>query len=876
VSSERIDRKERMEDSQDPQKLRETKDRGAAPESPRGSGRSEGADEEPERGSRESSPAGGSSKESPKPEAETSEDSGSDVSAEGERSKPEEGEQRPRVDARNLENSVVQAIENQRQTIDQRSYTHLEGFFAEGRLPEHDLRREDFDEIWSAERLGGLEGSSLIDEDQVTEVLARLERFRVLLLAGPRGLGKGGLGLLAATRITIREGLEEVLGAGALDRSVRLRTDSLFDAEGEYSRRVLFFEDFHDDGNPSLGGLIRRLDAPRLQALTGQLETAGSYLVLTSAPDRLPDRLERLRSLGIAFEIQPPSEADLVRVLKQQAALRRVELDRRDPDLAGQVDAVLDEHGRRLAVEIRTIPRAVRFVDELLIPLAQGELTLEQAMDRLDDVERWLLSELPRKGEDSEDRTLWSFTLALVLASAHPHVRWVPWTALHTLWRVVEKVLDRELGGGPDGEVPSVGRPLGRLIVDRPFLDRVRAEAGRLAYPIGEAVRFCDPATADRLWRVLLGPGRALLSTFASEVTRLAGSEDPVLRRIAARCLGRMGELQPQAIVLPRFERWQESGSDEDSFAMGEMAIGALASDDRDYVNGCLERLRRVVETAVVEGSTSGFMALVPLGLAEDEWVFETLEVLLEKRLGEPERQAPPVSRRMHQFVEEISGEQRALDHLSAEVLQEVALATMAQNEVSATFALHSVQYVLVGLCFGGDPISVFEYLSRWLKESSAIAPWLSLMILRERGMLEILEDHPLPAPSDHEEPERAWDRGRISRILLAADDEESVRVLARFLERTFEACEPFPARLRDKLRRDLVELLAGWTLAAAPSEQLRPRMVVLLRSLVESSVDTLGRDVFALLNRDPRMTLEGSDEESLAREALRSWAAAS
>jgi hypothetical protein len=715
-----------------------------------------------------------------------------------------------------------------------------------------ELSSQDFEPL-PAEQLRGRERDLVPVEEDLALVAECLAHRRISVVVGDKGLGKGALCMLAAARIVERDpAVREVLIASALDRTVRWRPDGWFGGKRGHRRRILVFEDVFDDGNPDLARYFDRLDETRLDSVRTRLVDSDCYLLLTTAPEPLEVRRERLRRLGVLCEVALPSESTLLRVLHRRLVLRPVAVDDgTDAQAESEAQKLLDKRGSWLAVRLRTIPRTVRFVDEMLGPVCRGEVALERALDSLDDLDHWVLSELPK------EPARWTFVLALVLASADPRSRWVPWLLLHGLWRIVEEALQQELHWWGEEEA----RPLKRLVVDRGFLASTRAEVRRLPYPIGDAVRFVDPRTAERLWRVLLAPGRALLAVLLSRVITLADSEHSPLRPIAARAIGRIGEIEPARLVLSRLS--EALDTDGDLTGLGETLVGVLSSEDRTYVAGSLDRLQSVAASGALEPKARALAVLPSLGSADPEQALDMLERLLEARFARVEVDPAAVKHRLNTLFEQAeSGQEPGMRSVEA--------LTRGVLDPDVQVLLDGTQFVILGLCFAGHGAPAFRRLAKGLASGSPrVSPWIALLVLRDRGILAILEAHPLRVPvsdTDADVPRTA----KASRLLLAAEEPEDVAALSESLETAYAASESFPLRLRSRLRENLLSKLEGWIRQGARLPLLRGTVRRLLADLRDCADPGLRTAVFDLLRRLSQQPSSSESPRELALEILR------
>lgn len=727
-----------------------------------------------------------------------------------------------------------------------------------------DLTQEDFETL-GRDQLLGIDTSLVVSPEQLDPIVECLVRHRVAMVVGERGVGKGALGQLAAGTIAAKDpSVHGALISSGLDRGVRIRLETLFEKNDSFVHRILLFEDVTDSENEDMTRLVERLDEPRLEALEEKLKSVGAYLLLTSDSERSAKWRDRLQGLGILSPVSPLPVPNLLQLLHQRREIRRTGRGpRADRELDEIVKTFLDTNGEELAGQLRTVPRIVYFVDHLLGPVAQNKLSLEEAFDRMDGLEHWLLSELPT------DPPMWSFVLALVLASTDPRTRWIPWLPLHSLWREVEALVDKELGR----EEVSGPKPLSRLVVDRRFLSRARAQSRRLDYPLGEAIGFKDPAIADRLWRALLGPGRSIVAILQPRLLQLAAWNDPAISVMAARALGRIGELDPRNLGPGRFDAWFDPEKSHDRFGgallLGEMLVGAAGSDDRAYYSGSRGQLCSATGDDSPQKAARALVAFVPLGTIFPERTMEILGSLVQRRLSNPEKKVVPLGRRVYERLDALTRSKRPTRgdrtvQLHSGEVEDAALAALAERPRCFLVAL---QFTLVGICFGGEPIAVLEAMARWMRSDSRdVAPWIAFLSLRGRGVLGILEDYPLRPPSD-DAISTSDDRRACSRILLAADDDGDIAIVAEFLEAAHEACEVFPLVLRSWLRGNLAKVLLGWMVQGADVDLVRPCAIALLARLLEARNETLRKKVFDLVQQ------RAGESQDFALEVLRAGA---
>ena len=130
----------------------------------------------------------------------------------------------------------------------------------------------------------------------------------------------------------------------------------------------------------------------------------------------------------------------------------------------------LADHEADLARELRTVPRVARFVQEYLAEVVEGNLSIRQALGRMDDLSHWLTADL---GGDLDAQAA---VLAIVLGSAVPPAAGVPWLAFDDLRRRITELLRKEsrLPEDQPSSPPGLGRD---------FLLRARAHVAAMPSP---------------------------------------------------------------------------------------------------------------------------------------------------------------------------------------------------------------------------------------------------------------------------------------------------------------------------------------------------------------------------------------------------------
>jgi hypothetical protein len=730
--------------------------------------------------------------------------------------------------------------------------------FQLGTIRFEELSAEHF-QACSTSELERLLKIETIDRSAADRLVTILTRYRVAVVVGEPDVGKGMLARLASARLRDvfqpPPALAETLPLGAEVRAPL----------GKLGAGVWLFRDFLSTRNRDLLSFIAETDSMRLGSLAESLRTRESFLLFTSDESHLADQLPHLEGLGVVHRASAPARELLARVLERKVA--DTVLPQRVDEVGRQrVGELLKVKKDQILEALRTPPRVVRFVDRYLLKVAVGGMPLEQALDRLDDLGDWLLREL------AVDLETWSFALALILAQSRPPAVGAPWQQAHSMARAIARYLRRVLRE-PRGN--------GTVIADESRLERLHAEVRRLPFPGVDLIRFKDDSYPERLWQVLLGPGREVLSLLIPLLRNLAEEPDEggfALRFAAAQALGRCGEMDAFAITFPLLAGWSQSSREADHLALGHLLQGVLASPDESFRNTCLGQIRRRISIALGDKAWAPAVALREVGINDLPLALGGLILLAQVNLQESDLQMDGTERAALRDTEDVvravflQAKSRGEDPPElGEQFRSLMTAALCGFEKEPQEALAAIQYALVGLCFLRGPVTVLQELDRQLAESEngILEPLLVLWMLRQNGIIDILERNLLILTPDSSALAVASPPGASRFLVEAAAESTGSARLAALLATCYLRCGVFPGTFARALRARLLDLLCDWAHQGAANAAVRSTVKTLLARLLRCDVAELKEEVFRLLREAPDLTAVGSDSAGLAREAL-------
>jgi len=736
-----------------------------------------------------------------------------------------------------------------------------------------------FDTTWTPERLEEERRRLCFDPDVVLPLASRLRERRVLVLAGEAALGKTSLALLVASSLR-STGPEPLHGAAlcrALSSRVRVDVAELAGRDKSFHQRSLILRNAFASNNEDLLRFVMQLSASELDSYAFQLRRSGSFLLITADSASLPGVRERLKGLGILAEAPPPAirdlEKGLERFVQRQLAEQKV-----SDTLAKEIREWTHSWGPRLCSELGSMPRLARFVREYLVSVVQKEIDLEDALRRTSDLAPWMLEQLP------SDPEVWCSVAALTLCSADRSQAGVPCLKFDTFRRALSRFIRREgLAGRRSAEIRDETDPRDREILvwcrsDHIF-QRARAEVVAAPWPEPDLIRFCDERYPDRLWKVLLGPGRSVTSALIPFLRRLLSHDDPYLQESAAQALGRMGQIDPAHLTYALIHDLTHTDIGGRAMLVRGTALGNLfegirsAQEDHAYRRECLRFLRLSARDATSSALQVVLISLHWIAVIDHECFALTLEIL--KQAAEAHLE---VRRKLlYDLVERFRRKEhvaRVAEYLRLPASRSGGIESVREQEedvfqslaVTQPRILQAFRFTLARLLLWpriqGETL---RWLLDWIRsDAERFGPLVAFAFLGRNGISLWLEQaHGDDVPVDGE---------REGSLMLEAirRDEELAATLAELVEALYIHLRSFPGLLRDALERSFVRLLASWAHEARTVPPLRNPVIGLLSRLFASDDAELSERVLRLAQAEETVsTKELGDLRVLAMDAI-------
>ncbi len=426
------------------------------------------------------------------------------------------------------------------------------------------------------------------DEQAIDRLAEELDRCRVLLLTGERAAGKMTTALYICTKLAQREkNLERPLLVTALDQNVPVDVRRIAGARDDFGRRATVFVDAFEHQNRALLTFFSRSEGIGWEQLADTLRTNGAYLIFTAFRSDIAPFRQRIAGHIAQHELAPLAPTHVAEALGRRLA----RMFEKRPECTSRLHE-LSEHRAAIVNALESLDVIIPFVEEFVG--AQDDVAT--ALRKYKNVDEWFRASV------RSDFDAWCSVLTLTLAQPTPDATAISWVDFELLRRaLVERIkTDDELFHKPDDNGSATSQSALLSFDDKPLLESSRAVIAKDPERLGDVVRFRDPAYAPELWRTLLTHYRRVLTHLVPTLREIAEGEHPVggssLRMLAARVIGRIGEIDPWRISLPLIHRWASSKNRNQRPLVGQLVQGALSGCNPVCRQAALDEIARLAD----------------------------------------------------------------------------------------------------------------------------------------------------------------------------------------------------------------------------------------------------------------------------------------
>jgi hypothetical protein len=674
------------------------------------------------------------------------------------------------------------------------------------------------------------------DQKFVDELVRDLERCRILLLSGERSTGKATLALRLGTLIAERKHLtNNTLSIDPLNWKMSFDVSTI--VTDAFEKRAIVFSDVFAGHNDDLHNFFARTTAPGWEELANKLRANSAFLIFTAETHHV----EKFRQLAgcLACRSVPPLSRELV---ARGFELKMRWLETNQVASAEHV-RIAGEHRDRVIDELQSLQRVVLFLEQYAV----RDPDIDAALRVFNDVGgMWFAKEL------AADVDAWCFALTLALTRSARDVNGVGWYEFDCIRRAITERVKTDVELFPrrrrseSHEFDTDEKGSAQSLFDDLLLARCRAEIGKDSSRLGDAVRFIDDSYAAKIWRHAVTHNRRVLTMLLPTLRGLAeDGDDYGVRALAARMIGRIGELDPFSISIPlvrhewvEMERqrpfvgrllqgMRDSGNDKyQQSAIG--AVDALTADRPGDPEAENNRLLTAIFAYSLLGEDDFDTAMARLGTIAIEKLAPVMADFSE--IG---RDIEIVSR----SIVRTSSRQRA-DNLRTYRLRLARLAK--QLDERRADAIYAMKQALVYLCVSRGIVLIVRGMRDWISKGGTPTGTLVALLFLHGGIAEELESVAGNARS------LSGDGVASPFAQALAEGSDAVQHVASFLadlHASINATYSLPDPLQRELRERLNECLTGW----AGDVKHRDAVAELFVSLTNVRNGAMRDDIYAL-----------------------------
>ena len=678
------------------------------------------------------------------------------------------------------------------------------------------------------------------DSVVIDRLLHDVERTRILLLTGNRGVGKNATSQFVASRLTIREGGSAPLMIHALDQNVAIDVRALAKDSPAFRDRAVVFCDTFMLRNRDLMAMFGRSERFGWESLAKTLRDRNAYLLFTMSKSDADSFRPRLAGCVTYHEVTQLPPALVSEGLDRQVQRLRV----RHPERAGRLDEVIAKR-ETVIKTLGTLPNVATFLTDFV----SGNEDLATTLRNAKNIDEWFLS-AARTGFDT-----FCFLLTLALAHPTPDVVAIPWLDFEQLRRAITDRLKSSAESAPQ-DSDGAKQPL--LISDRVFLESCRAEIVKDRDRLGDVVRFIDDSYPADLWKTLLFHQRRVLTYLVPALRQIVEEGRPdekgSLRALAAQIIGRIGEIDPFRLFVQHIRRWSSSNDRYQRPFVGRLVQGVIASGSRAYRDVALREVALLADfdqaptdEAAQDRLVTAISAYSQIGAYVPEFAMEALGNIAVDRLApagaaihETWRKAEEAEQRA-----ETATNRRAAVGFARRHRRLVEIAGKLSDDHAT--ALIALEMAIVQLCLLNDPIKILTSTREWIARGG-VKTGLLVAVLFLHDIADELHELAVTLPDTNA-------RFVISPLLVALDGSpESVHLLSEFLSDVHGAISQatrdcaLPADLQTDLQKRFLAVLTAWSRSSADTRSHRPAMLELFGELARVRGGALRRELYELL----------------------------
>lgn len=426
----------------------------------------------------------------------------------------------------------------------------------------------------------------VFDETTLAQGIRCLQENRILVLHGSSLAGKLTYAIKLCHMLEL-DNLSPCRLVPSLPLNVKVTPTEIGDDDPSMRDSAFIFRNALGQRSQDLTDFLKIATYQLKHEYVPRLQSWNGFLIFTGETSQFAPVLSDLDAAALTVEVQPPSPDMLEHFLRIQLK----EFKQRQPTLARQAMTLLEMPNQELLFQgLQSFSRLRRFLELHLEELSESKVNLKQALTQFDDVRHWFFEKLPA------DFGVWTHAASLAILCFQAE-EGVPWMDFNSFYRWFTPIVRRHF---PSWRQHTT---LKFFAGDHALFQRFSAEVRHDPRLMLDRIGFSrGPDFSQALWRQLLKNGRRLLTPLIPELKRKLelemtleeedehyhGSlEGQLPLPLAAKVLGRLGEIQPHTIAQPLFKKWVNSRDFLYWEMLGHFMTGVYLGGNRTYRDLC-------------------------------------------------------------------------------------------------------------------------------------------------------------------------------------------------------------------------------------------------------------------------------------------------
>jgi hypothetical protein len=589
-----------------------------------------------------------------------------------------------------------------------------------------------------------------------------LVKWRLLLITGEKHSGKYETARYLAMKL--QEGPAPTLETRYVEpptREIDIDIIDLIRESSELEEKILLFKNALANNNPGLMDFFKSCNRATLGILSRRLAEINAYMIFTTDDETYKQHEYTISELPFQACISAP-DAELLNQGMEKKLNRFCTLNPRiNLENARQL---VNQEKEKILRHFKRMSQVTVFIEDYLEKILGNEKTMDEAIVEVNHMgrrlEHWFLKDLR---EDKCHFEVWTFALCLTLFN------YSKYTDFYDFHREITRQLLQHY------DPFKTYNQFSYTLSESDLLMRCHAQIIKELPTYSDTVKFIHEDYQKELMEILLKNSRNVLLFIVPILREYVGEHTGASqRRLAAISLGRIGVMDPWAIVLPVIDLWAKMEDKAQRANVGYLFEGIINSGDPAYISMGLRKLEQMVESMDIDLQWTAIAAYKQIGYHDLDTAMTRLRYLHDR------------------IVKEMFEKQTVLDFIysQAKLLDEDhVLAILDRIYAETNYLLSAVRYSIVALAVVLDPIAVLDKLKIWIHEGSGNTRVnIVLFCMGNDGIFKELESREIINWDTEKTGEKMVRRSNPLLFYLTGGD-EPIEKMAAFLRDLYSKC---------------------------------------------------------------------------------------